>query len=286
MNIVGGEDKGERPEVIFLPVVQAKLERSLVLQNSLRDAISKFLIEKQFSVEVQKESDVSHVLKLRMPAKPPVELSVIAGEIIHNLRSSLDLALFTYLQLVTPNFHELDGFAKRKIQFPIYDSRDEFEKGKWDGGLGYLQLRSDLSNLQGFIFAELLEDENQALNANRFHPLNQLRTLSNSDKHTGLLVCVAALDSLAIASGETTLIEVVDGFPWSDGSTIFRIRNADRSILSDSSISKSFTLALEPDSAPLNTYGIVEKLSSIHSQVVHCHAALWTWYEYRNKTGL
>ena len=117
---------------------------------------------------------------------PPVRLSVLAGEIIHLMRSSLDHIVYQLSLERASSPRDLET-----IEFPIFKEKDPFnakilkggEKGKPARGSGLHKIRfvqplaqAVIKNLQPYIGGQ------QAI----FHPLWILYELSNINKHRRL----------------------------------------------------------------------------------------------------
>lgn len=276
-----------KPE--YLPEVTAKLARAAEVQKDLTNQISRFLSSGNFGVDYQRESDETWLLTLRMQENPPLAWSMLVGDVIHNLRSSLDLALFTYIEVVCPNqFAALSNEVRRNIQFPIYNDESRYDQGRWHAGIPTHQLRQDLRQVQPFHFAQFLEYSEEKVVAIRNSPLAQLRDMSNQDKHRGVHLVVAGLNlvTLGLDEGQVSDWKVVDQPPWQDGSRIFRVTVNGAEHLERLRLTDSFEIALESDSCPLNVYSIDNKLDALRSKVEWCHWLLWRWQAHVDTTGI
>ena len=104
--------------------------------------------------------------------------SIRIGEILHNLRSSLDYHVW---QLVLANGQKPGAHNA----FPISDGKDKWEKALSNGrlkGVGE-EARKTIHQLQPFAEGEGLACD--------VHPFSALRNLSNIDKHRHLHLCMA-----------------------------------------------------------------------------------------------
>jgi hypothetical protein len=280
---------GQMPIFDYLPAVRAKMERARSIQTDLQQQIHEFLSSGKFDVDYQRESGETWVLALRMEEAPPISWSTLVGDVIHNLRSSLDLALFSYLELVCPTeFAQLKGNVQRKIQFPIFDEESCFDSRDWLAGIPANQLRMDLKEMQPFHLAQFIESDEDKVLVVRNSPLGHLRDMSNRDKHRGLHLVVAGLDSLALGleSGQVSDWELIAQPPWQNGDHIFRVTVTEATHLEKLNLTHSFEISLESDSRPLQVYSILSKLDSIRSSVEWCHCLLWRWQNHIGSTGI
>ena len=116
---------------------------------------------------------------------PPIQLSLLAGEAVHQLRSSLDHVVFI-LAKKTP---------KRSRQFPIFIERDEYESSAPCMIKG-VSLRAEAIIEAAQPFHLVPSDK---------HPLRMLNKLNNTDKHQVIPVC-------SIYASHTTID--FGGGPW------------------------------------------------------------------------
>lgn len=94
-----------------------KLERARELLDQLRGDIAAFVDERPFTLS-ERTTDTALHYELQVLASPPERLSVIAGEIAHDLRSALDHLMWHCVEAngSTPN---------RDTAFPIQRVADE-----------------------------------------------------------------------------------------------------------------------------------------------------------------
>lgn len=108
------------------------------------------------------------------PTEPPLVLSVILGDFIHNLRSALDHLIWQIVVIM----NETPG---RWTSFPLYDDPDDFTKRvrkPWEQGK-----KSALLGLDSATFAAVERLQPYNRQAGKEHGLGVLNTLSNIDKH-------------------------------------------------------------------------------------------------------
>ncbi len=171
------------------------------------------------SVEQSEQGQAVDIV-LESTENPPPYLGAILGDIAHNLRSALD-QLTWQLALIGPRAAELEQpKVSRRIQFPISDSRAQFD------GLvvGFLDEDSQgrIGRWQPF--------NNLEAGTHLVNPLAILRAISNTDKHRLLVPAVGkiALDDIRIRSTvplDLNQVEafVDDGAHVGEGTVLFRI---------------------------------------------------------------
>jgi hypothetical protein len=110
----------------------------------------------------------------------PLRFSVLAGEIIHHLRSSLDHLVWALVlqRHATPTF---------KVQFPLYTIEKEFKAAK-KGGI----IKGISGSAQAIIERIQPYREGSFGRSPSDHPLRILHDLNIADKHTLLAVAVSA----------------------------------------------------------------------------------------------
>jgi hypothetical protein len=149
-----------------------------------------------------------HVTQLRYDEPIPLELSIIFGEIIYDLRSALDQCVFQLALNQT-------GVGQDQTMFPIYDSPDKFR----DNGQRRIEVIGDgpralIESLQPYPERSLPVHKS----------LLDLNNFSNADKHRvahlwGLLFL---LDELEVPAG-ATLLPTGNNTVLHDGAEICRI---------------------------------------------------------------
>ena len=117
----------------------------------------------------------THTVSVEPFGDPPLNLSLIVGDVVHDFRSGLDhlalgLAEANVGGPVSPEVEE-------RSQFPIYSCRDKFRKGRsWRIGCVHPKAQAVMQRLQPYRRREDWER----------HPLWVLRELSDFDKHRRL----------------------------------------------------------------------------------------------------
>lgn len=112
--------------------VLQKIERADEHIKNLNDEIGTF-IEDNYRIVSKPDDDATTSIITVVGPDPPLRFSVIVGEIIHQLRSSLDHVIW---QLVLAN----GKVPTRYHQFPICDSVEKFKKARKRGNIkGHFQ---------------------------------------------------------------------------------------------------------------------------------------------------
>jgi len=203
-----------------MTVVRAKIERAQEHLGKLESEVRAFLQTNPYQAvgEDDPETGDWRVL-VRVREEPPLRWSATIGDVIHNLRSSLDLLVW---QLVIANGGEPNEFTG----FPIFKSADEFEKhspGRLKGASEEaVRLMKELKSYQG-----------------GNNTLWQLHQLDIIDKHR-LLIPVGSAHRNVVIDMSKGLRQTSPGwdippmpialepsdrqFPLKDGAEIFRVK--------------------------------------------------------------
>lgn len=168
----------------------AKLVRTRTLMRELIDLQAKREKEKPYSFELvdNNEDSADRWIRLQWRVKIntpyPPDAAWILGDIIHNLRSSLDNALFHVVTEI--NGHTPSSGEARQIQFPIDDTPELFRPhlrklSKW------------LTRDQCEVIEAVQPFATRGESSDEFRMMSILRDLSNTDKHRQLIVADRAL---------------------------------------------------------------------------------------------
>jgi|ERR1043165_827506 hypothetical protein len=104
-----------------LRVIQVKIERAIKHIDELGIACTKFIDSKPYTVGRDTDPKTGYNRYYVTDLKPPpLEIGLIAGDVIHNLRSALDHLAY---QLVIVN----GGIPSRWTSFPIFDSAAKYK---------------------------------------------------------------------------------------------------------------------------------------------------------------
>jgi hypothetical protein len=187
-----------------LPGVALKVLRAKEHLDTIREIDRQFAsTECEVVAKEDREKDFGW-LELQLP-KPPLQLSVVVGECLHNLRSALDYLVW---QLVLSNPpHQ----PTSRNMFPICSSAASFaeqlKRGRLNGVA--LQAQSVIESLQPF--------------GNADHPLLVLDILNNTDKHRSLNLTLAVasdLDLLWTRNGEVVIRTILGNEDVHDGARL------------------------------------------------------------------
>jgi hypothetical protein len=100
----------------------AKIDRAREHLAELERAVQEFFATDPYGIAPEEDEEAGqYVYKITKAEHPPPRLALIAGDVTHNLRASLDLLIWQLIEAngVTPD---------RKDAFPITDSEEAFEK--------------------------------------------------------------------------------------------------------------------------------------------------------------
>jgi hypothetical protein len=164
----------------------AKVARAREHTQRLEALAEGFLKRRPNQVSFDDYSESPWVI-IRAVVEPiPIEFSMVAGDVIHNLRSGLDHLAW---QLVL-----LSGAVPgRHTSFPLYTTESEFDSGIRNPPKGR---KSPLDGIDpaGKIWA--LIERSQPYQPAMRDPLEILPTLSNRDKHQGVLVGLSFVEGI------------------------------------------------------------------------------------------
>lgn len=157
--------------------VQLKLGRAHIQLQALGMLISGWVSRNPITADCElREGRLGFKLIQNKFTEPPPleEWGLIAGEIIHNIRSSLDNLVYALART-----HRDPPNKPQRLAFPIYQDKAEFKK---NGRRNIDQLPSAAADLIEKI-QPFNRDGSPALNIPDRDPLVLLNNLSNADKH-------------------------------------------------------------------------------------------------------
>jgi hypothetical protein len=169
----------------------AKLNRADEHLQTLHARIEDWSKANPLNTPTEPEADGWYLLKFE--GEPfPVDIGVVVGDVVHNLRSALDHAVWQLVQRNIRRRYKPTPSERhaRQIQFPIYDKRPKFQEAIT---LRYLTTRQ-------VAFVRRYQPYRRRKNA-PFTPLAQIAALSNTDKHRVVHPAYTALET----AGEATL---------------------------------------------------------------------------------
>lgn len=162
-----------------------KLDRAAVHIKTLNYAVSRWYDSKPFPIVAEHFNAEQTVYIYRFEAKAvPIDIGIVAGDAIHNMRSALDHIAWQ-LQTLTPLSGRRKGW-EFDIQFPIFLSKSD--EGKLNRFLQYIPRDAGevIKSLQPYNAPDGIKPE--------FHALWLLNQLSNADKHRIVTIGGAALE--------------------------------------------------------------------------------------------
>jgi hypothetical protein len=177
----------------FIDNINAKIRRAYGHIEAIEQILSSSV--SPHPNEMRREYDpISHELKfyLTQDARVPVEVSIIVGEALHQLRSCLDHVTWQCASL------HGDTEPHKHCSFPIHTTREAFRAG--------------VNKLHGLTTQDiaLLEFVQPfAIDSYREHPLFRLRELNNADKHRRLSVVSAISGPQEFSSPDYRDVEAV-----------------------------------------------------------------------------
>lgn len=157
----------------------AKIERAKEHYETLKTNVAEFLGTANKSLtqsSYHSDDGLKVILRASCPLEVNLKISVIAGEIVHQLRSSLDHLLCA---LIYKNGHA----PSTKSQFPICTSLENYEKEVKRGRIKGVSPSAQNLIEQAQPYRNLNPNENV---------VNVVSTLNNWDKHNALVISAAA----------------------------------------------------------------------------------------------
>lgn len=162
---------------------EAKLDWASRQTEALSDAVQAFDAKKPYEGIVKFDEQQSHyVTRLHIKEQPPTDWGLMVGDIVHNLRSSLDCLAY---RLMCVNLGRTPSEAEAKaVQFVLVDDAKD-----WDQ-----QSKRQLAHVGAKACAAIEGlQPYHAANKDDRHRLSVLRDLANLDKHRHIPVVVSAV---------------------------------------------------------------------------------------------
>jgi hypothetical protein len=203
-----------------LESARLKVDRANSHARALKAEIERWLEDDPYSLTVDEDSETGEeVCVIHIARRPPIEWSLIIGEIVYGLRSALDHAVFA---LSTPAG---GGSPPRGTEFPIFIDKPKFPSTDRPGGLWKIRGLGDVAR-KGI---EAIQPFNSTGEDPRAHPFWVLQELCNSDKHrllnmTGGIFGASQLDLRTSGDLRIERIEVRGDGPVEDGDALARWR--------------------------------------------------------------
>lgn len=242
--------------------VDHKLQRAIAKINDVYNLAQSFTDKKPFTVRVQKDTAEGRDIYRCVASKnvacggPPVDIVLLSGEVLYQLRSCLDHLV---TQLVILNGEGAKLVTSRKHQFPIFETPQGFSA----------RSPAMIDGVSKSV-ADLIENEQpyrRTSHAPRNDMLWVLQDLNNTDKHRLIPITVVGIDAC---------------YGKADGETIFMVQSEDI-VLTDEKVFFSFywdrphsemsaemaaTVAFEQIMSPYGvTLGVPGVLASVSTRV-------------------
>lgn len=235
-----------------LPGVSLKVLRAKEHLDTIREIDHQFAsTDCEIVAKEDRDKDLGW-LELQLP-KPPIHISVIVGECLHNLRSALDYLVW---QLVLANPPQE---PTSRNMFPICSSPELFaeqlKRGRLNGVA--LQAQSAIKDLQPFGNAE--------------HPLSVLDSLNNRDKHRNLNLTLAVasdLDLFWTRNGEVVTRTILGNEDVHDGARLVGYslshpsmqRHRELQVFGRANGFLAFKESLVTDDEPIGVVAVLDKI--------------------------
>jgi hypothetical protein len=156
-----------------------KLDRARRHFAAMEDVTKAFLASQPYGVETRQDSTSHKLLYVVAKAsEPPLEVSLIAGDVLHNLRSALDHLAWQLVQAA-------GGTPTKDTSFPIFDSSSKYTSGA-------------AQKLKGMSKAAITAIDALKPYRGGDDLLWQLHRLENVDKHRVLIAVGSAFNSVNI----------------------------------------------------------------------------------------
>lgn len=234
--------------------IRAKLARSVEHLVELDDGVHQYLDANPVGIQRQVQPDgETSVIAFVVKEQPPIELAILAGEVVHQMRSALD-------HLANQLVRAAGNTPTRSTSFPT--ARERPQKGiNVPGGVGSRALQI-IESLQPYH----RRDQPQK------HPLALLNELWNIDKHRNLALTTMKLtDSQAFISNPDGTARVGGQFQTrslghNDILGVFRF--SDGGIPPEAEIEVGGRLFVAfADSGPWESGPVTEVLEALHGYV-------------------
>lgn len=199
---------------------RARVNRAITQVHELNSQVRAYLSRRPYEVIGERASSPDEiVLRLVVTEPSPLEWSVLVGEIIHDLRSTLDHLAWGLSELNSGSAPYPLPNSWRRIQFPICDTAAEFS-------------REASNRLWALAPADVAAIEAlQPYSGGQGTRLRFLRDLSNIDKHRTLHLLCAMLQAqqeyvraVSAQDCELEAVDIVAAGPVIDGSVLGRVR--------------------------------------------------------------
>lgn len=169
---------------VELREARAKVLRGVEHLEAFKAAHAAFIETQPYAIVVKFEPEAGYVARVEVKEEPPLRLSTIIGDVVHNFRSALDL---TAWQLALRHSRTQARKNQSRISFPLTNGNFESHSA-----VPYFAPTAEA------ILKGLQPEAGLDYNDPRWF-LGALSRLSNADKHRALTTSFAALDFTDVA---------------------------------------------------------------------------------------
>jgi hypothetical protein len=160
---------------VFPDSVVGKIDRAKLHLNALESEVQTFIESKPYEIRHQVNTDPNEKMVVFLPTRPiPSTLPYVLGDLVHNLRSSLDHAVY---ELTLRH----NGAPVKGSEFPVFDDRGKFRED------APRKIRGLRENTKSMI--EKLQPYNLRKEGTTESVLWWLHQLSIIDKHRTIHLC-------------------------------------------------------------------------------------------------
>jgi len=264
---------------------ELKLGRARKHFEELKVEIGKWLAGDHYTVRSEREADGRTLFLATAEQPPPNPISLLIGDCLHNLRSSLDLLAYALAVSYTV---PLPLEIAESSEFPIFGDEDRHGnpgmgaaafkrvdgKGAPVPGSGLFKIRGIDPKAQAII--EGLQPYHRG-NAFRAHPLWTLHELDNVNKHRLLHTGLAWSGGIGINTAKSVNFSIEPGILNSYGGVIETDTPIARIPLGPADRSRAMQVDVQPQvadiafakgSAGMQDISVIKTLSDIHNYVV------------------
>lgn len=205
-----------------------KFSRAEHLRNQLIEKLQQSANKFPPAVQLKKWDGTILRYRLTVSETPVLETALVLGDCLHNYHSALDSLYFAVLNAIAKRSGKtIPEHVQRQLSFPIWKSEAKFASTYGLIDFGNEALIADLRRHQPFNSG--ISEISKAVEYAANHPLEQLRELSNRDKHRTLNIVYTFLDDFALFHEAGIEVEEVRNLSDSSNSSEylfeFKVRN-------------------------------------------------------------
>ncbi len=177
---------------------RAKIDRAREHTALLDSEVRAFLQTNPYrSVHEVDANNGDDIWRVQVDREPPMRLSVIVGDVIHNLSSCLNHLVWQLALITTDRPY-------RRAEFPIYETRDSFEQQ----GCGKIR---DVPYPAQKIIESIQPYHGDDERVWPFLQLKLIRELSNTDKHRIVLIPCPSVSAFSVPATSYTGLTTFGG---------------------------------------------------------------------------